>query len=119
MVKFREQIFEVPPKLDGRNVAVEEQAKPLSLKLPNPNWAAKRFSVGPGHRVHHPNRHLRTSSCLRCLKVFSARGNFLQTVQHSKNTFSPRTASEVRPPSSSSPARRTGKRWGIRTSHES
>jgi hypothetical protein len=70
MVKFREQIFEVPPKLDGRNVAVEEQAKPLSLKLPNPNWAAKRFSVGPGHRVHHPNRHLRTSSSITMLESF-------------------------------------------------
>src|SRR5688572_29277486 len=87
MVKFREQIFEGPPKLDGRNVAVEEQAKLLSLKLRDPNRVAQRFSVGPGHRVHHTNRHLPPSSCIPMLEIFLSSRKFPDTVQHPGNTF--------------------------------
>src|SRR5918996_5968847 len=45
-VKLGQLIFETHPKFDGRNVAVEEQAKPLPLKLLNSNWAAKSFAMG-------------------------------------------------------------------------
>jgi hypothetical protein len=58
VIKFGDEIFEVSPKLDGGNVAVEKKAEPSPLQLSNPNWAAKSFSVGPRHRVHHANRHL-------------------------------------------------------------
>jgi hypothetical protein len=89
MVKFREEIFEVPPKLDGRNVAVKKQAKPLSLKLSNPNRAAKRFSVGFGHRVHHANRHLppsyRIPSVPNQKPKFEARNPKQSTVKISQN----------------------------------
>jgi hypothetical protein len=87
LVKLGQLIFETHPKLDGGNVAVEEQAKPLPLKLLNPNWAAKSFSVGLGHRVHHANRHLRASSGIPMLESFSAWANFLKTVQQFQEIF--------------------------------